>query len=822
MKVIVVAGTQAGSGKTTVAVGLMAALRQRGLRVQAFKVGPDPLDPLLHEAATGRPSYTLDGWMLSREYNLTRVARVADSADIAVVEGGETLFDGPDGDERGSAAHVAKTLGAPVLLVLDCAAHSARSAAAVLKGSLALDEELAVAGVVLNKTKSRAHEESFRATLAGPSPKTALRGVPILGAIRRDDAHAGALRDGGFGGRGPSGFAAAAAKAALALRAGGARSVGGGRSADGGQKNPREQQSESFVAGVAAQLARVVGDGVDLNALVDAAWEFVVDETGPAAAAEADRGDANANANASDHPAGSGPDAGDASGAGAGAPPHASSTPSTPSKQDSFGGKDLGAFPAIPESPQSREKGGKPPTSADHPGSQSRKNSIGRHLVTSVASKIGNHLPRPLLFPGVSRGDAPVRVAVALDAAFCHYYRENLALLEAAGAHLVTFSPIAGDSIPESCKGVYFGGGYQELYASELSANRPLRAATAAFASHGGVTYAECGAVAFLSRALADGGATPRPMCGLAPFDTRVVLSEAGSGSSVGSSSFSAAAGAARSGYVEAAVLEGCPIFPAGGAVPGVRAPQLGGGRRAGPRRGTQGRAGRGEGEGVEPGRVRVVRRVRREEGRVRVRRRRGAFFGAFGAFRTGESLESLGGSLGGGSRSVSGSVRARVRVEERGGLVRAAPLRRRARVRAGVRGRVPRRPERGGGGGAQGGDRREETPAARGPGPGVRAQPPAPLPVHRRERRRVERVPDPARGVRREPREPREPRAVVGSLDDSRIGRADPGAPPRAERGVSGVFFFAVVSVSRDRRGRARAARRRARRGVSLAHEQE
>jgi len=196
MKVIVVAGTQAGSGKTTVAVGLMAALRQRGLRVQAFKVGPDPLDPLLHEAATGRPSYTLDGWMLSREYNLTRVARVADSADIAVVEGGETLFDGPDGDERGSAAHVAKTLGAPVLLVLDCAAHSARSAAAVLKGSLALDEELAVAGVVLNKTKSRAHEESFRATLAGPSPKTALRGVPILGAIRRDDAHAGALRDG--------------------------------------------------------------------------------------------------------------------------------------------------------------------------------------------------------------------------------------------------------------------------------------------------------------------------------------------------------------------------------------------------------------------------------------------------------------------------------------------------------------------------------------------------------------------------------------------------------------------------------------------------
>ena len=182
MKVIVVAGAQAGVGKTTFAVGLMAALRQRGLRVQGFKVGPDLLDPLLHEAATGRPSFNLDGWMLSREYNLACVSRLAADADVAVVEGGETLFDGDDDDERGSAGQIAKWLGAPVLLVVDCAAQSARSVAALLKGYLAFDDELAIAGVVLNKTRDAAHERLVEDSIA-----RSVRGVPVFGAMRRDD-----------------------------------------------------------------------------------------------------------------------------------------------------------------------------------------------------------------------------------------------------------------------------------------------------------------------------------------------------------------------------------------------------------------------------------------------------------------------------------------------------------------------------------------------------------------------------------------------------------------------------------------------------------
>ena len=109
-KVIVVGGMQAGVGKSTVTVGLMAALRQRGLRVQGFKVGPDLLDPLLHEAATGKPSYNLDGWMLTKEHNLSVARSLAGDADVAVVEGGDGLYDGTFGDEDGSTGQLAKWL----------------------------------------------------------------------------------------------------------------------------------------------------------------------------------------------------------------------------------------------------------------------------------------------------------------------------------------------------------------------------------------------------------------------------------------------------------------------------------------------------------------------------------------------------------------------------------------------------------------------------------------------------------------------------------------------------------------------------------------
>jgi cobyrinic acid a,c-diamide synthase len=157
LRVLVISGVASGVGKTSVTLGLLAALRRRGLAVQSFKVGPDFIDPGLHALVTGRPSYNLDGWMCGRARVRDVVMRAAADADVAVVEGVMGCFDGVDGaSDEGSTAQISKWLGAPVVLVLDAAAMT-RSAAAVALGFERFDAELNVAGVIANRTGGATH-----------------------------------------------------------------------------------------------------------------------------------------------------------------------------------------------------------------------------------------------------------------------------------------------------------------------------------------------------------------------------------------------------------------------------------------------------------------------------------------------------------------------------------------------------------------------------------------------------------------------------------------------------------------------------------------
>jgi cobyrinic acid a,c-diamide synthase len=175
---IVVAGTQSGVGKTTVASGLMAALSSKGLRVAPFKVGPDFIDPSYHTLATGRPGRNLDAFLSGPGMIAPLFAHGARDADIAIVEGVMGLFDGKSGGgELASTAHVAKLLDAPVVLVVDAGAM-ARSVAAMVHGYKTFDPRLKVSGVILNRVGSRAHENMLREALKPLH-------VPVLGVMRR-------------------------------------------------------------------------------------------------------------------------------------------------------------------------------------------------------------------------------------------------------------------------------------------------------------------------------------------------------------------------------------------------------------------------------------------------------------------------------------------------------------------------------------------------------------------------------------------------------------------------------------------------------------
>nr|WP_203598122.1 cobyrinate a,c-diamide synthase [Streptomyces sp. SID7909] len=175
---MVVAAPSSGSGKTTVATGLMAAFAARGLAVSGHKVGPDYIDPGFHTLATGRPGRNLDAYMCGPELIAPLFAHGARGCGLAVVEGVMGLYDGASGlGELASTAHVAKLLRAPVVLVVDASSQS-RSVAALVHGFASWDAEVRIGGVILNKVGSDRHEALLREALEES-------GVPVLGALRR-------------------------------------------------------------------------------------------------------------------------------------------------------------------------------------------------------------------------------------------------------------------------------------------------------------------------------------------------------------------------------------------------------------------------------------------------------------------------------------------------------------------------------------------------------------------------------------------------------------------------------------------------------------
>ncbi len=177
---LIVGAPRSGAGKTSVAIGLMRALRRRGIAVGGAKSGPDYIDPGFHAAATGRPGVNLDSWAMAPDLVGALLAGAAAGSEMLIVESAMGLFDGIPGERgrSGSAADLARRHGLPVVLVLDVSGQSV-SAAAVAHGFRTFDPGVHVAGVILNRVASERHRRQAADAIEAT-------GLPVLGALMRD------------------------------------------------------------------------------------------------------------------------------------------------------------------------------------------------------------------------------------------------------------------------------------------------------------------------------------------------------------------------------------------------------------------------------------------------------------------------------------------------------------------------------------------------------------------------------------------------------------------------------------------------------------
>ncbi|MBD2106880.1 cobyrinate a,c-diamide synthase [Nodosilinea sp. FACHB-13] len=362
---LVIAGERSGVGKTTVTLALLAALAQKSPRVQSFKVGPDYIDPMFHQQATGRPCYNLDPILTSETYVQQCFAHRCQGADFALVEGVMGLFDGASGlSDVASTAHIARLLNLPVLLVVDCSRLS-RSVLAIIHGYRTLDPQVKLAGVVLNRVGSDRHLELLTDALASID-------LPILGVLRRQTAIA--LPD---------------------------RHLGLVPTAELPQ-----------LPDILTRLAHLGHTSFDWPAL----------------------------------------------------------TPLLVSNPTPYP-------PTLPPS----------------------------HSPTLSLS----HSPTP-------------RIAIAQDPAFSFYYPDNLDILTALGAEIIPWSPLRDAQPPADADGLYFGGGFPEIFGAELAANQGLRSMLNALICRGLPIYAECGGLMYLATTLVDLNDNAWPMVGVLPTSVRM------------------------------------------------------------------------------------------------------------------------------------------------------------------------------------------------------------------------------------------------------------------------------------------------------------
>lgn len=351
---IVIAAPQSGSGKTTVALGMMLAMRKTGLKIQPFKAGPDYLDPMQHSAVCFRPGRNLDSWLMKPAAILELFTRNSKGADISVVEGAMGLYDGMADSQYGSSAHLSKILKLPVILVINAASLS-RSAGAIALGCREFDKGVKIAGIILNNIGSANHY-----AYAKPAIEKKTR-IPVLGFLPKD------------------------ARLRIPERHLGLVSA----------------QERKMAVSFYRRLSCAVEKNVDIKSVIKIS-------------------------------------------------------------------RKAESLPVI------------------------RKNIF-------ISKK---HTHR-------------ATIAIVQDKAFNFYYQDNLDILKAMGARLVSFSLLNDKLPPRAINGIYIGGGYPEFFAKRLSGNAKMRQAVSEEAQAGMPIYAECGGLMYLTEKLIDFQKKAFPMAGI-------------------------------------------------------------------------------------------------------------------------------------------------------------------------------------------------------------------------------------------------------------------------------------------------------------------